>query len=92
MGVIQGNVFINSYPTLVKLDNDLIPDDLKSIINDPKKMETQLFQVQNIQFRNSIIGFAQKMKVAMNFRSQNKMGSGSKVPWKCKVNALHFIL
>jgi len=85
MGVIQGNVFINPYPTLVKLDNDLIPDDLKSIINDPKKMETQLFQVQNIRFRNLIIGFAQKMKVAMNFRSQNKMGSGSKVPWKCNV-------
>jgi hypothetical protein len=90
MGVIQGNVFINPYPTLVKLDNDLIPDDLKSMINDQKKMETQLFQVQNIRFRNLIIGFAEKMKVAMNFRSQNKMGSGSKVPWKCNVLTLNF--
>ena len=90
MGVIQGNVFINSYPTLVKLDNDLIPDELKHIVNNQKKMETQLFQVQNIRFRNSIIGFAEKMKVAMNFRSQNKIGSGSKVPWKCNVKTLNF--
>ncbi len=90
MGVIQGNVFMTSYPNLVKLDQDLIPDDLKTIVNDLKKMETQLFQVQNIRFRNSIIGFAEKMKVAMNFRSQNKIGSGSKVPWKCKINRLTF--
>ena len=63
MGVIQGNVFINSYPTLVKLDNDLIPDELKHIVNNQKKMETQLFQVQNIRFRNSIIGFARKLAI-----------------------------
>lgn len=90
MGVIQGNVFMTSYPNLVKLDQDLIPDDLKTIVNDLKKMETQLFQVQNIRFRNSIIGFAEKMKVAMNFRSQNKIGNGSKVPWKCNINRLTF--
>lgn len=90
MGVIQGNVFYNPYPTVVKLDNDLIPDNLKPIINNRKEMETQLFKVQNIRFRNSIIGFAEKMKVAMNFRAQNKMGSGSKVPWKCNVKSLNF--
>ena len=26
----------------------------------------------------------------MNFRAQNKMGSGSKVPWKCNVKSLNF--
>jgi hypothetical protein len=87
MGVIQGNVFRNSYPDLVKLDDDLIPTNLKPLLNSTKLMETELIKVENIRFRNSIIGFAEKMKVAMNFRSNNKTGGGSKIPWKCNVVA-----
>ena len=30
------------------------------------------------------------MKVAMNYRSQNKIGNGSKVLWKCAVKTLTF--
>ena len=76
MGVLNGfSVYNAILSDVIKIDDDLIPTQLKPHINDPKKLTRELFQPANIGLRNSIITFTQKTKTAMNFRSQNKLGS-----------------
>ena len=84
------NPFYYMYDYVVALDNSIIPNNLKPIVHSPKALMVELFKVENIDFRNNIINFAEKMKVAMNFRANNKMGSGKKVPWKADVKIVNF--
>ena len=86
MGVLHGyTVYYNGYADATTIDTNLVPTSLSAIINDKKALMTELFQPNNISLRNSIIDFTQKMKVAMNFRSQNKIGPWSKIPWNCNI-------
>jgi hypothetical protein len=90
MTVLNYNVFHNTYEELIKIDSLIIPNSLKTIVNNLKALETELFKTNNIKFRNSIIEFAEKMKVAMNFRANNKCGSGRRVPWPAGIKSLSF--
>ena len=78
------------YQYMIELDDSIIPNSLKDIVNNQKDLAKELFKVENIKFRNSIIDFAEKMKVAMNFRANNKMGTGRRVPWKATKKKVNF--
>ena len=58
MTVLNYNVFHNTYEELIKIDSLIIPNSLKTIVNNLKALETELFKTNNIKFRNSIIEFA----------------------------------
>ena len=93
MGVLNDySVYNANMSDVIKVDEDLIPTQLRPHINNLNKLTLELFQPININLRNSIITFTQKTKTAMNFRSQNKQGSRGKVPWPCTIqnNILSF--
>ena len=70
---------ISNMTQTVNIDSKIIPTKLKDVIDMPKAMENVL--LIDVDLRNKIINFAQKLKLAMNMRSQTRAGCMSKVPW-----------
>lgn len=51
-----------------------------------KSLTKELSLVENTPLRNKIIEFAQVLKVAMSYRSDDKYGSPSIIKWECEYN------
>ena len=75
--LFNNTVFNNK--AIASIDSGIIPKKIIKLINRPKAIETYL--LTDIKLRNNIIDVAQLFKVAMNFRSNMKLGCWSKIPW-----------